>query len=233
MKDGTTHLAHKQEHAVDMDSGAVLAVTIQPADQGDTTTWRQTVEETYQNLNAVKEDERVAGRVHPNPVEEAVADKGYHSNETMTDFVELEIRSYVSEPDRDNRDWEDKQAERDAVYANRRRIRGTRGKRLLRKRGELIERSFAHVLETGGMRRIHLRGRINILKRMLLQVGGFNLSLVMRKLIGRGTPRGLQGLFSHIFSPLLMLWTVVLSFWRRLADSGRENQSFRAACPAA
>jgi transposase len=232
MKDGTTHLAHKQEHAVDLDSGAVLAVTIQPADQGDTSTWRQTVEETYQNLNAVKDDERVAERVHPNPVEEAVADKGYHSNETMTDFVELEIRSYVSEPDRDNRDWEDKHAERDAVYANRRRIRGNRGKRLLRQRGELIERSFAHVLETGGMRRVQLRGRINILKRMLLQVGGFNLSLVMRKLIGRGTPRGLQGLFSHIFSPLLLLWTVVLSFWRRLADSGRENQSFRAACPA-
>jgi len=232
MKDGSTHLAHKQEHAVDMDSGAVLAVTIQPADQGDTTTWRQTVEETYQNLNAVKEDERVADRVHPNPVEEMVADKGYHSNETMTDFVELEIRSYVSEPDRDNRDWEDKHAERDAVYANRRRIRGERGKRLLRKRGELIERSFAHVLETGGMRRVHLRGRINVLKRMLLQVGGFNLSLVMRKLIGRGTPRGLQGLFSGVFSSLVMLWAIVSNVWRHAAGCGRDNRSFRGACPA-
>jgi len=232
MKDGSTHLAHKQEHAVDMDSGAVLAVTIQPADQGDTTTWRQTVEETYQNLNTVKEDERVADRVHPNPVEEMVADKGYHSNETMTDFVELEIRSYVSEPDRDNRDWEDKHAERDAVYANRRRIRGNRGKRLLRKRGELIERSFAHVLETGGMRRVHLRGRINVLKRMLLQVGGFNLSLVMRKLIGRGTPRGLQGLFSGVFSSLVMLWAIVSNVWRHAAGCGRDNRSFRGACPA-
>jgi len=232
MKDGSTHLAHKQEHAVDMDSGAVLAVTIQPADQGDTTTWRQTVEETYQNLNTVKEDERVADRVHPNPVEEMVADKGYHSNETMTDFVELEIRSYVSEPDRDNRDWEDKHAERDAVYANRRRIRGDRGKRLLRKRGELIERSFAHVLETGGMRRVHLRGRINVLKRMLLQVGGFNLSLVMRKLIGRGTPRGLQGLFSGVFSSLVMLWAIVSNVWRHAAGCGRDNRSFRGACPA-
>jgi transposase len=165
-------------------------------------------------------------------VQEAVADKGYHSNETMADFVELEIRSYVSEPDRDNRDWEDKHAERDAVYANRRRIRGDRGKRLLRKRGELIERSFARVLETGGMRRVHLRGRINVLKRMLLQVGGFNLSLVMRKLIGRGTPRGLQGLFSGVFSSLLMLWMMVSSVWRHAAGSGRENRSFRGACPA-
>ena len=165
-------------------------------------------------------------------MQEAVADKGYHSNETMADFVELEIRSYVSEPDRDNRDWEDKHAERDAVYANRRRIRGERGKRLLRKRGELIERSFAHVLETGGMRRVHLRGRINVLKRMLLQVGGFNLSLVMRKLIGRGTPRGLQGLFSGVFSSLVMLWAIVSNVWRHAAGCGRDNRSFRGACPA-
>lgn len=231
MKDGSTHLAHKQEHAVDMDSGAVLAVTIQPADEGDTSTWRQTVEETYQNLSAVKEDERVADRVHPNPVEEAVADKGYHSNETISDFAELEIRSYVSETDRGRRDWEDKHAQRDAVYANRRRIRGARGKRLLRKRGELIERSFAHVLETGGMRRVHLRGRINILKRMLVQVGGFNLSLVMRKLIGRGTPRGLQGLFLRVFSTLVVLATIIRSFYRRSAERGWTNRSFCAACP--
>jgi transposase len=211
MKDGSTHLAHKQEHAVDMESGAVLAVTIQPADEGDTTTWRATVEETYQNLNAVTDDARVADRVHPEPVKELVTDKGYHSNQTMTDFEELEIRGYISEPDRGRRDWEDKQAERDAVYANRRRIRGKRGKELLRKRGELIERSFAHVLETGGMRRTHLRGRINILKRMLIHVGGFNLGLVMRRLIGIGKPRRLQGLFASILQVILALWSVLVA----------------------
>jgi transposase len=207
MKDGSTHLAHKQEHAVDMDSGAILGVTIQPADEGDTTTWRATVEETYQNLNAVTDaegwpsadDSRLADRVHGKPVEELVLDKGYHSNQTMVDFRELEIRSYVSEPDRGRRDWKEKQAEQDAVYANRRRVRGERGKALLRQRGELIERSFAHVLETGGMRRVHLRGRINILKRMLVHVGGFNLGLVMRKLVGIGKPRRLQGGFALIF----------------------------------
>jgi transposase len=228
MKDGTTHLAHKQEHAVDMDSGAVLAVSIQPADQGDTTTWRQTIEETYQNLNAVKEDERVADRVHPDSVKEAVADKGYHSNETMTDFAELEIRSYVSEPDRPKRDWEDKQAERDAVYANRRRIRGQRGKALSSKRGELLERSFAHTLETGGMRRVHLRGRTNILKRMLIHVGGFNLSLLMRQLIGKGTPRGLQGALLSLFAPIYVLWEIALSTWRRWKQSAREAERYNA-----
>jgi len=233
MKDGTTHLAHKQEHAVDMDSGAVLAVTIQPADQGDTTTWRQTVEETWQNLNAVQDDQRVADKVHPNPVEEAVADKGYHSNQTMTDLKELEIRSYVSEPDHGRRNWEDKAAERDAVYANRRRIRGNRGKELSAKRGELIERSFAHTLETGGMRRVHLRGRINILKRMLIHVGGFDLGLVMRKLIGKGTPRGLQGAFLRLFGAVFELWMIVLNVWRSLEESGRKNRPFRLAGQAA
>jgi transposase len=218
MKDGSTHLAHKQEHAVDMDSGAVLAVTIQPADEGDTTTWRETVEETYQNLNAVRENEQAARNLHPNSVEEVVADKGYHSNQTMTDFAELEIRSYISEPDRGRRDWQDKQAERDAVYANRRRTRGNRGKRLMKRRGEFIERSFAHTLETGGMRRTHLRHHTNILKRMLIHVGGFNLSLVMRQLTGIGKPRRLQGLFALIFAWIWGIRTIAASMgtiWTR------------------
>lgn len=223
MKDGSTHLAHKQEHAVDMESGAVLAVTIQPADEGDTTTWRGTVEETYQNLNAVADDSRLTDRVHPEPVRELVADKGYHSNQTMTDFAELEIRSYVSEPDRGRRDWEDKQAERDAVYANRRRIRGPRGKRLMRQRGELIERSFAHVLETGGMRRTHLRGHINILKRMLVHVGGFNLGLVMRKLIGIGKPRRRQGLCALVFGIYLSIWRFVVTVCSTRTIGPSEN----------
>jgi transposase len=233
MKDGRTHLAHKQEHAVDMDSGAVLAVTIQPADEGDTTTWRATVEETYQNLKAVTDDARVADRVHSNSVEELVADKGYHSNQTMTDFAELEIRGYISEPDRGRRDWRDKQTERDAVYANRRRIRGKRGKRLMRKRGELIERSFTHVLETGGMRRTHLRGHINILKRMLIHVGGFNLGLVMRKLIGIGKPRRLQGLIAFIFDLLLSLWTCVTTICAPWTTKTAGNMIPAFAQPAA
>jgi transposase len=238
MKDGTTHLAHKQEHAVDFDSGAVLAVTIQPADEGDTATRRQTVEETWQNLNAVQDDERVGDKIHPNPLEEAVADKGYHSNQTMADFAELEIRSYVSEPDRGRRNWRDKpaeqrQIERKAVYANRRRIHGGRGKQLSRKRGELIERSFAHTLETGAMRRVYLRGRINILKRMLIHVGGFDLSLVMRKLIGKGTPRALQGLGRRLFDLIFAPWVTVANICRRREDLLRRwSHCYRVRCVA-
>ena len=125
---------------------------------------------------------------------ELVTDKGYHSNEIVTDLAELGVRSYICEPNRGRRNWTDKDKQRDAVYANRRRIRGDRGKRLLRQRGVMLERPFAHCYETGGMRRLHLRGRENILKRLLIHVGGFNLSLVLRQDLGKGTPRGLQDL---------------------------------------
>ena len=196
MKDGATHLAHKAEHAVDLtpgSAGAVLAVTLQPADEGDTTGWRETVEEACTQLNAVAADPVTASKVHEKPVAELVTDKGYHSNQTLADYQEIGIRSYVSEPDRGRRDWEGKEQEREAVYANRRRVRGARGKRLLRRRGEFLERSFAHCYETGGLRLTYLRGHENILKRLLVHVAGFNLSLVLRRALGRGTPRGFQG----------------------------------------
>jgi len=215
MKDGRTHLAHKAEHAVDLtpgSAGAVLAVTLQPADAGDTTTWRETVEEACTQLHAVIADPVTHGHVHDKPVEELVEDKGYHSNETMADYQEIGIRSYVSEPDRGRRDWEGKEKERDAVYANRRRVRGARGKCLLRRRGEFLERSFAHCYETGAMRRTHLRGHENILKRLLVHVAGFNLSLVLRRAFGVGTPRGLQGLRA----PLLGLLGTLRSALYRL-----------------
>jgi len=106
----------------------------------------------------------------------------------------LGIRTYISEPKRGRRKWAGKETERDAVYGNRRRIRGSRGKQLLRRRGMMLERPFAHCYETGGMRRVHLRGRDNILKRLLVHVGAFNLSLVMRETVGNGTPRGFQDL---------------------------------------
>jgi transposase len=114
----------------------------------------------------------------------------------------MDVRSYVSEPDRGRRDWDGKADQKAAVYAKRRRIHGRRGKRLMRQRGELIERSFAHGYETGAMRRTHLRRHDNITKRLLVHIGGFNLSLVMRKLTGFGKPRRLQGLFASIFDSI-------------------------------
>lgn len=190
MKDGRTHLAHKAEHAVDMDTGAVLSVTLQPADMGDTQTVQATLDEARANVQTVAADPQA--RRHLEPARAVVLDKGYHSNDTVRDLQEDGLRTYVSEPKRGRRQWEGKAGERDAIYANRRRIRGSYGKKLLRKRGELIERSFAHCYETGAMRRTHLRHHPNILKRLLIHVGAFNLSLVFRRTIGFGTPRGLQ-----------------------------------------
>jgi transposase len=201
MKDGRTHLAHKAEHAVDMETGAVVAVTVQGADLGDTTTITDTLTAAAEELEAVA----AVTDGHTVVIEEAVTDKGYHSNQTLVDLAHLAVRTYIAEPDRGRRTWTTNTAARDAVYANRRRIRGARGQALLRRRSELLERPNAHLYETGGMRRTHVRGHTNILKRLLIHVGGFNLGLLMRTLIGVGTPRGLQGRLNAVVAALLAL----------------------------
>ena len=201
MKDRRTHLAHKAEHAVDLETGAVVAVTLQGADQGDTTTIDQTLAEAVEQLDVVADATDADVETAP----EVVTDKGYHSRGTVLDLETNGFRTYISEPARGPQSWDQQQAARDAVYANRRRVRGDRGQRLLRRRGEYVERTFAHVYDTGGMRRTHLRGHTNILKRLLIHVGGFNLGLVMRHLIGLGTPRGLQGRVAAVIVALLVL----------------------------
>src|SRR6202041_1434116 len=183
MKDGRTHLAHKAEHAVDLDTGAVLAVTLQAAAAGDTNTLQETLTQCGEHIREVAADNEKmqTEQLNPEGPVELVLDKGYHSNDVLVILKEVEVRSYCSEPDRGRRNWIGKQEEKAAVYQNRRRIRGERGKRLLRQRGERVERSFAHLYETGGMRRTHLRHHDNISKRLLIHAGAFNLSLIMRK----------------------------------------------------
>jgi transposase len=129
-----------------------------------------------------------------------VTDKGYHSRAVVTMLTEWGIRTYCSEPNRGRQRWIEQERERQAVYANRRRVRGARGLGLLRQRGEKLERWNQHLYDRGGMRRVHLRGRENILKRLVVHSGAANLGLLMRKLFGNGTPRGLPGVFSVIFS---------------------------------
>jgi transposase len=205
MKDGRTHLAHKAEHAVDLETGAIVAVTLQEADQGDTTTIQATLPEAIEELEAVVaiiEEEAKTG-------DELVADKGYHSRQIGLDVQNLGLRTYISEPDRGVQHWIDQDAERDAVYANRRRIRGERGQKLMRLRGELLERPNAHLYETGGMRRTHLRGHENILKRLLVHVAACNLGLWMRTLTGVGTPRGLQGRLGAVVAFCFTLWVLL------------------------
>lgn len=215
MKDGGTHLAHKAEHAVDLSSGALLAVTLQGADQGDTTTIHQTLAEAGEALAELIEHEAKTTQGEPQVylggVAEVVADKGYHSGEVLKDLYDGEVRSYIPEPDRGRRNWkgEGKAEEQKRTYENRRRVRGDRGQRLQKTRSELTERSFAHMYETGDMRRVHLRGRENILKRLLIQAAAFNLSLILRKTIGVGKPRQLQGLYFSFFT---QLWRIFAWF---------------------
>ncbi len=210
MKDGSTHMAHKAEHAVDLSSGALLAVTLQGADQGDTTTMHQTLAEAGEAVAELIQHEVASApaeepRVNLQGVEEVVADKGYHSGALLKDLHAVDCRSYIPEPERGRRKWSGKADEQKQVYANRRRIRGDRSKRLQRKRSELTERSMAHMYETGGMRRVHLKGRDNILKRLLVHAGAFNLALVLRKLVGIGKPRRLQGACACIFACFRLL----------------------------
>ena len=143
-------------------------MTVQDADEGDTTTSRKTLIDAAEQIEAVCPD--------GDGLQEVVGDKGYHSNQALVDLEAVGVRSYIAEPDRGGRNWTKNPTARDAAYRNRRRIRGARGLRLLRLRGERLERPFAHLYETGSMRRVHLRGHTNIRKRLLIHTAGSSRS---------------------------------------------------------
>jgi transposase len=184
MKDGTTHLAYKPEHAVDLDTGAVVAAEVNPADEGDTTTLPGTLQAAETNLDLLG--------MAPSKAEpaELVADKGYHSRGVLQDLDSGAWKTRIAEPQRKGFSrWHGDTAAREAVYANRNRLRSAVGKAAMRRRAEIVERSFAHTLERGGMRRTWLRDRDNVHKRYLIHVAGHNLGILMRHLIGAGTPK--------------------------------------------
>jgi transposase len=180
-------------------------VTIQGADVGDAQTLPETLADAVEQLDQVTDGDGEPVAV----ADEIVADKGCHSRAVILELNAHGFRTYISEPDRGPQSWIDQEAARAAVYGNRRRIRSERGKRLLRRRGEGVERSFAHTYDTGGMRRTHLRGTMNILKRVLIHASGFNLGLVMRHLLGVGTPRRFQGRLAALVALLVSLYRAI------------------------
>ena len=224
MKDGRTHLAHKAEHAVDLETGAIVAVTVQGADQGDTTTLGETATAAADQIEDAQADVD-----EPQSLEEIIGDKGYHSNQSMVDLEAVGIRSYIAEPDRGRRKWSKDPDAQTPVYRNRRRMRGPRGRRLMRQRGERIERSFAHLYDTGGMRRTHLRGHQNILKRVLIHAGGFNLGLLIRSILGVGTPRGFQGRLAAVLAAVSAVIVVVLHRFSAIRAAGRVIAAMRGS----
>jgi transposase len=185
MKDGTTHLAYKAEHVVDLDSEFVLAAAVHPADASDSSTLVGSVLQAQANLVLAGSEQEI---------EEAVADKGYHKAETLAECEQWNTRTYIPEPEGREYNWQDKpQQWRQATLRNRRRVKGSRSKRLQKRRSEWVERSFAHVCETGGGRRSWLRGLDKVTKRYVVQVAAHNMALLVRKLLGMGKPRTLQG----------------------------------------
>ncbi len=208
MKDGRTHLAYKAEHVVDLKSEILLAAEIRPADQADSHTLVDSVIEANINLEATGSEVQI---------EEVAADKGYHANATLELADDLDLRTYIPEPQqKDPRVWTNKPEEfRRAVVNNRRRMSRAKGKRLGRLRSERVERSFAHVCDTGGMRRSWLRGLEDVTKRYRLAAAAHNLGRIMRLLFGIGKPKVLQ-------APAALIWLmqfIATTFWRRLTTA--------------
>ena len=205
MKDGRTHLAYKAEHVVDLNTGALVAAEVYTADQADTATLKESLEQAKENLEATE-----SGR----EIEKAVADKGYHAADTLVEcqgMGVLGVKMYIPEPKaKHRRRWADKPIEQqEAVLANRRRTRREYGKSLQRLRSELTERSFAHVCNTGGGRRTWLCGLENVRKRYLVLAAGFNLGLILRKLLGAGKPRAFAALCALMcLAQIALLWLV-------------------------
>ena len=208
MKDGRTHLAYKAEHAVDLETGA---------DRGDTASMPTTLSEAGCTVTEMAGQAAPADAVGPVEtvsevgVERVVADKGYHSKQVLQDLAEVGVRTVIAEPERKRQKWAGQSAAQAAVYANRRRMDTHTAKALMRRRGELIERSFAHLYDTGGMRRVHLRGKNNIAKRALIHAAAFNLSLILRQMLRVGTARQAADLF-------VMFWLAFVSVTQTAKD---------------
>jgi hypothetical protein len=223
MKDGTTHLAYKAEHVVDLETEVVLAASIRPANEADVDTMVDSVVEAQTNLSEAGIEVEI---------KEAVADKGYHATDTLELADSLGIRTYIPEPKRkgnETRNWQDVPDEkRRAVLNNRRRTRGARSKRLQRKRSERVERSFAHICETGGARRSWLCSIEKVQKRYLIAAVARNLGLVMRKLFNMGTARGQQA-EGGLVCVALSTWFHIHRLLRHVYDLG-SNVALATAC---
>jgi|SRR5579864_189870 len=227
LKDGRTALAFKAENAVDMETGAIVAVTTHGGAAADTATVEMTVVEAAVAVAGLIAEQTPEGeyKVNADGVEEVVTDKGYHSNDVVRNFTELELRTYISEPERGERNWEGKPAEREAVYANRRRIRGARGKRLQAQRGERIERNFAHQFDTGGMGRLYVRGIVNVHKKLLLQAAACNLALLLRSYYGAGKPRAAHDRIGEAVFAILAFMSVLEGLYRKPGCELRKSSA--------
>lgn len=201
MKDGTTNLAYKAEHVVDLKTEVIVSATIHHADQADSATITSSVAKAQENLDQSEAKPEI---------EKVTADKGYHKLDVLVACETLThspIKTYIPEADnRWNRCWDDKTAEQERAYRlNRDRTQRAYGKRLQRRRSEVVERSFGHICDTGQQRRTWLRGIANVSKRYQMQAAAYNLGIVLRKLIGAGKPRAFWALWACFCAHLMRL----------------------------
>ena len=212
MKDGRTHLAYKAQHAMDVDTEIITAATIHHADQSDAKILKDSIAEVSGVMFS-------AGA--SSEFREVIADKGYHKTETLAWLAERGIRSYVPEKRmKSHRKWTDKPATwKRAHEQNRRRVAGERSAELQRMRSERVERSFAHTCRAGRARRTWLRGLVDVAKRYVIQVAGYNLGRIMRALFGVGTPRGLQGAGCELLAALM---AVLVLICRAISSATRD-----------
>ena len=215
MKDGTTHLAYKAEHVVDLTSDLVLAAEIRPADHADSATLVDSIAAAQIHLEAAGSEAEI---------EEAAADKGYHAAETIELAEAMKVKTYIPEPKRQHKStWVDKVPglER-AVNNNRRRVRRAKGKAMQRRRSEVCERTFAHICDSGGARRSHLRGLVNVTKRYRVAAAAHNLGRILRKLTGVGKPKVPPRAGGKPAPGILLWWRLknLVMGWQSRCDAG-------------
>jgi transposase len=224
MKDGATHLAYKAEQAVDLDTGAIVAITTHGGATGDTTSIETTLPEAGLAIaNQIDTPtEKGQYKVHAQGLQDVVTDKGYHSDTSLQEMAAAGVRSYVPAP-KQQRNWGGKPGEKAVYLANQRRVTGKRGQQLLKRRGEFLERPFAHQYETGGLRRVHVRGLRNVAKRVLLQAAACNLALILRSITKAGTPRGLAERNLALVGAICWLFSGLESHRTAVQRSPAEN----------
>jgi transposase len=219
MKDGTTHLAYKAEPAVDLQTTAIVAATVTPADRGDGASGAETLLVAQWNLNQSGSEAAVT---------QLVADKGYHDNRLLAQCADWQVRTYIPERKQKSRGWTDKPEEYERAFrGNRRRVRGKKGRRLNRWRSERCERTFAHVCETGGGRRSWWRGLGNVTKAHVLKCAAYHLGLLLRKVWGLSKPRSAAGFWARCFR----LWTVWVHWLGGGPSRGSIHHQLRSVEP--
>lgn len=213
-KDGATDMIYKPEAVVDLDTGAIVQAQVHSGEQADHKEMATRVLEAQQNINEAAGEKLDTLTVHT-----VTSDKGYYAVNELQALQQEDIRTVIADPIDNRRLDKLEPAQKQAVRAARRSVKSKSGKALLRRRGMHIERSFAHILDCGGMRRTTLRGWENLNKRFKLAAAIYNLSQLMRKLFGIGTPKQLAALGRRLFLQLTCLFTLLAALARQITSA--------------